>query len=200
MGWGDDPLAYPPLAILRSRSGGRWDDLNYRFRTGYYANSLVTCFVEVLAELRPSPKAVAKLQKMGGELPNLDLAVSETLARKFVSIVITEQSPVIDIVAPRSRAEFEVLTKRRTKLKSGDFTGRNISVPRRAASIAYDQGASGIRAPSAEATAPINGVTFNIFETAIGSNSARIPLVAHIVRPAIEEAIAIAAARVFVGI
>jgi len=62
--------------------------------------------VEVLAELRPSPKAVAKLQKMGGELPNLDLAVSETLARKFASIVITEQSPVIDIVAPRSRAEF----------------------------------------------------------------------------------------------
>lgn len=161
--------------------------ISYVFRGG-------TSRTSALAEGR------GQTSEMGGELPNLDLAVSETLARKFASIVITEQSPVIDIVAPRSRAEFEVLTKRRTKLKSGDFTGRNISVPRRAASIAYDQGASGIRAPSAEATAPINGVTFNILETAIGSNSARIPLVADIVRPAIEEAIAIAAARVFVGI
>jgi hypothetical protein len=130
----------------------------------------------------------------------MDLAVTESLANRFASIVITEQSELVDIVAPRSRAEFELVTRRKTKLKAGDYTGRNVSIPRRAAGVAYDQGASGIRAPSAEATAPINGVTFNIFETAIGSDSARIPLVAHIVRPAIEEAIAIAAARVFLGI
>jgi len=156
--------------------------------------------VEVLAELRPSPKALAKLLKMGGEIPNMDSAVSESLAHKFASIVITERSPVIDIVAPKSRAAFEILAGRKTKLKAGDFTSSKTDVPRRAASAAYDQGAAGILAPSAEATAPINGVTFSIFETELGSNVARIPLVTQVVRPATEEVSAIAAPRVFLGI
>ena len=202
--YGNDPLAYPPLAILRARGPGRWDDLKYRFRTGYFGDSLFTCFIETLANLRPDPSVVEKLRKMGVPPPDMDLAVAQALSNKYASVVIVpNHDPIVDIIHPHSRAEFEMRTKRRKKLKAGDFLARNLSVPRRAAGIVYDAGEAGISAPSAEALcvdSKSDATTFNIFETTIDSNCARVDLVTHTTIPATEERIALAAARDFLGI
>ncbi len=197
--WGADPLAYGPLAILKAGRPGRWDDLKYRFRTGYFADSLVTCFVEVLADLRPDPKTVARLCAMGEPLPNMDVAIEESLRPRYASIVITQEDLIVDIVHPISRTEFEVLTHRTNRVKVGDFLARDLRIPRRAAGVAHDRGEAGIRAPSAEALA-VNGETFNLFETTVGSGQARVALVPHVVRSAAEQEIDLATARVLLGI
>lgn len=199
VGWGDDPLAYAPLSILRAGAPGRWDDLTYRFRTGYFGDSLVTSFIEVLADLRPDPKTVGRLRAMGEPLPNMDSAVEETLRHKYASIVITQCDRIVDIIHPVSRTEFEVQTRRIKRVKPGDFLARNVSLPRRAAGVVYDSGEPGIAAPSAEAL-DLGGKTFNVFETVLGSCRPRVALIAHVVRPAAEERIGLATARHFLGI
>lgn len=199
VGWGDDPLAYAPLPILLAGVPGRWDDVKYRFRTGYFADSLETGFIEVLAGLRPDPKTVARLRAMAAPLPNLDLAVEQTLEHKYASVVITERDPIVDIVHPHSRTEFEVRTHRTNSVKPGDFLARNRRVARRAAGVVHDTGGSGIAAPSAEALGR-GGMAFPVFETAVGSGRARVSLIPHLVRPAVEERIGLATARDFLGI
>lgn len=202
VGWGDDPLAYAPLDILK-KGPGRWDDLRFRFRTGYFADSLVTCFIETLVDLRPDPATVATLLAMGEQLPDMDLAVSEALAPKYASVVITAEDRLVDIAHAQSREEFRLRARRRKRLKAGDFLAAHLQVPRRAAGIVYDGGYAGICAPSAEALA-VNAasvaVTYNIFETRLDSNQPRVALVPHTVRPAAEQAIDIASARDFLRI
>lgn len=151
VGWGSDPLAYAPLPVLLAGTPGRWDDLKYRFRTGYYADSLETSFIEVLAGLRPDPRTVARLRAMAAPLPNMDLAVKQSLERKYASVVMTQRDLIVDIVHPHSRTEFEVRTHRTNRVKPGDFLASNRRLARRAAGVVHDSGEAGIGAPSAEA-------------------------------------------------
>jgi hypothetical protein len=58
--YGDNPLSYAPLTALVAGEPGRWDDPKYRFRTGYFGDSLTTCFIEAVAPLRPDPAVVAE--------------------------------------------------------------------------------------------------------------------------------------------
>jgi len=58
-----DPLAWVPLEFL---GGGRFDDPARRFRTRYVAESRLACFVEVLAQFRPAPEVIARLQAVTG--------------------------------------------------------------------------------------------------------------------------------------
>ena len=202
VGWGDDPLAYAPLAILQN-DPGRWDDMRYRFRTGYFADSLFTCFVEVLAGLRPDPAVVNALRAMGEPLPNMDVAIAEAMVPKFASVVITQEDHLVDIVHAQSREEFRIRARRRTQPKVGDFLATLLRAPRRAAGLVYDAGYPGICAPSAEAsTVDVDCIaaTYNIFETRLNSNEARVVLVRHTVRPAAEQTIDIASARDFLGL
>jgi len=67
----------------------------------------------------------------------------------------------------------------------------DLRVPRRAAGIVYNASFCGLCAPSAEALATDSksaAMTYNIFETATGSNEARTALVADTVRPALRGA------------
>lgn len=86
--YGDDPLAFPPLAVLKSKEAGRWDDPKYRFRTGYFGDSLDTCFIEVLASLRPDPIVVAELEAMGEESANIDAAITRRLQHRSRRVAI----------------------------------------------------------------------------------------------------------------
>jgi hypothetical protein len=202
--YGDNPLTYPPIAVIQAREPGRWDDPKYRFRTGYFADSLDTCFIEVLAPLRPDPAVIAELTAMGEPTADLDAAVAERLRNRYASVVIVpHEDDVVDIVHARSRAEFEHRARRRKKTKAGDYLARDLRTSRRAAAIVYDAGEIGIAAPSAEAFAlgaRSVATTFNIFETALNANTARVDLVTHTTVPASAEHIALATARDFLGI
>ena len=202
--YGDNPLAYPPLSVLHSREPGRWDDPEYRFRTGYFGDSLDTCFIETLAPLRPDPIVVAGLEAMGEASAGLEAAIAQRLQYRYASVIIVpHQDAIVDIVHTRSRAEFEHRARRRKKTKVGDFLSRDTKTSRRAAGIAYDAGEIGIAAPSAEAFAlgsKGGTITFNIFEASLNANVARIDLVTHTTAAASTERIALAAAKDFLGI
>jgi hypothetical protein len=140
---------------------------------------------------------------MGEPFPDLDIAIRQTLSPKCASVVLSQGDRIVDIVHAKSRTEFELRTRRRKKVKAGDFLGIDLRVPRRAAGVVYDAALCGLCAPSAEALAANSksaAITYSIFETAIGSNESRAELLAHTVRPALEETVAIASARDFLGI
>lgn len=202
--YGDNPLAYPPLPILQSREPGRWDDPKYRFRTGYFGDSLDTCFIETLAPLRPDLTIVAELEAMGEASTDVDAAIAQRLQYRYASVVIVpHEDAIVDIVHAHSRAEFERRARRKKKTKVGDFLSRDTKTSRRAAGIVYDAGEIGIAAPSAEAFAlgsKGSAITFNIFEASLNANVARIDLVVHTTAEASTERIALAAAKDFLGI
>lgn len=109
---------------------------------------------------------------------------------------------VCNIAHAVSRSEFERRARRRKKTKIGDFLTRDTHTSRRAAGIVYDADEVGIAAPSGEVFAiggKRNATTFNIFETSLGANAARIDIVTHATTPAFAERIALAAARDFLG-
>jgi len=140
---------------------------------------------------------------MGQPLPDMDLAITQAIAQRSASVVITQEDRLVDIVHPQSRTEFETRTRRRRKIKVGDFLSTVLDIPRRAAGVVYDSGHIGICAPSADAlaiAATSDATTYNIFETEIHSNESRAVLVPHTIRPAAEQTIELASVRDFLGI
>ena len=55
VGFKPDPWAWPDWKYAQEdgRFGGRWDDERAQFRTIYTADSLYSCFIELLAKFRP---------------------------------------------------------------------------------------------------------------------------------------------------
>ncbi|WP_019178963.1 RES domain-containing protein [Microbacterium yannicii] len=63
VGYAPDPWQWTPweYAKDRGRFNGRWDDQNADFRTLYTGDSLLGCFLELLASQRPNDLAYAEL-------------------------------------------------------------------------------------------------------------------------------------------
>lgn len=199
---GNEPLAYVPLSRLREHPA-RWDDRRSRFRTGYFGDSLATCFIELLANLRPDPVALADLRNIGGPLPDMGAAIVELLTPRSAATVLTQQQQIVDILHIHSRTEYAARAGRRTVPRIGDFLAANLRIPRQAAGIVYDNGESGIRAASAEAFAITTGnvgTTYGVFETHLNANQARASLHPHIVEAALRANAELSVARAFLGI
>lgn len=66
VGYAPDPWAWTPweYADDEGRFGGRWDDQQGEFRTVYTADSLVGCFLELLAQFRPNRGLLAELDEI----------------------------------------------------------------------------------------------------------------------------------------
>jgi hypothetical protein len=66
VGFGPDPWAWAPWQYADDEGlfGGRWDDQEGNFRTIYTADSLLGCFLELLAKFRPSRTLLAELDEI----------------------------------------------------------------------------------------------------------------------------------------
>lgn len=66
VGYEPDPWEWTPwqYASDNGRFNGRWDDQEAKFRTLYTAESLLGCFLELLAPLRPNDVAFAELDEI----------------------------------------------------------------------------------------------------------------------------------------
>ena len=72
--WGTEPWEYPDWKRAGTDSssqahtfGNRFDDPNAEYRVLYASSQLVSCYVEVLARLRPDYALLAELRAMDGE-------------------------------------------------------------------------------------------------------------------------------------
>lgn len=75
VGYAPDPWQWTPWEYAKDqgRFNGRWDDQNADFRTLYTADSLLGCFLELLASQRPNDVAYAEL----AEIEDDDQAVAD---------------------------------------------------------------------------------------------------------------------------
>ncbi len=67
VGWGPDPWEWAPWEYATEPGNlfpGRWDDQRGEFRTLYTADSLLGCFLEMLARFRPSPAVHAGMDEV----------------------------------------------------------------------------------------------------------------------------------------
>lgn len=72
VGWEIDPWEWIDWrwATDDGRFNGRWDDQRARFRTIYAGNSLLGCYLELLAALRPDTVVVDALEEITDEATN----------------------------------------------------------------------------------------------------------------------------------
>ena len=66
VGWAPDPWRWAPwqYATDHGRFNGRWDDQKAQFRTLYTSDTLVGCFLELLAPMRPHAQAYSELAEI----------------------------------------------------------------------------------------------------------------------------------------
>ena len=60
IGWEPDPLAWPPHQFA---GHGRFDDARGQYRVLYTAEERIVCFLETLADIRPSLEGSPSLQR-----------------------------------------------------------------------------------------------------------------------------------------
>ncbi|WP_181156861.1 MULTISPECIES: RES domain-containing protein [unclassified Microbacterium] len=74
MGYAPDPWQWAPwqFASDGGRFNGRWDDQNAQFRTLYTSDSLLGCFLELLAPQRPNDTAFLELNEIQDDAALVD--------------------------------------------------------------------------------------------------------------------------------
>ena len=156
-----DGLFLTDWAILKRAERGRWDDTADEYRVLYCADSIVTTFVEVLADLRPNADAARALADVEGDDESgndVSAIVRSRLQSRWTTTLIPGDpgDRVANVVAAQSRSYVEhklpgLLAELGIgKLKIGDFIGHDRNLSRAVSRIAYDDQHIGVAAPSAE--------------------------------------------------
>jgi hypothetical protein len=99
--------------ILRRQERGRWDDTGEDYRVLYCSDSIVGCFVEVLADLRENSAARSALDEVDGEPETNDdtLAIVRSRLQNRWTTTFIPGNPsdlIANVVAPPSRTYLEL--------------------------------------------------------------------------------------------
>jgi RES domain len=154
LGHRSDPLGFVPWDACTWAH--RWDDPLRRYRTLYCARTTATCLRESLADLRPSAKTIADIQRLFGS--NFDVRDTYgVVSRKWLAshaLVAAElwtDGPLVDIDDPDVRTNLvykhaQLMTSHRMdRLDTTELTGRVRSVTQAISRALWQEGAAGIR-------------------------------------------------------
>lgn len=205
--FGADPLALAPEEILKEHPG-RWDPPDLSFRVLYTSSALDVAYIEALSDLRPNAQALHMLSDVTLNDPEDDSpihyqdATKEYLLRRTAAVLIVpNHAEVADVAALQSRTFLEGKLKVGRRLKIGDFTGADLTLPRRSSQYIKASGCCGIASPSAEASPfDADARNYTFFETDHDSGAVMVDIVQHTVVPALDEKIALNIALRALGI
>lgn len=157
VGYYADPLEFTPRALYEFSH--RFDDIGFRFRTLYLAESDETCLREVLYDFRPNLEAQNRhIERYGpdaaGDFVTEPVTAKWRRQHVLVPAVLELDGPVVDLLDSTARQEIEdrhhelLVDHRLRHLDLHEITTARRVVTQTIAADLFDRGAAAVRFPS----------------------------------------------------